>query len=72
MVHNRMEYGQVHYPVEIQIQGEQQEKDTYEVTVDANGNKVYLKNNKPITETTYRFETGRRDSSEIIRKSVNE
>lgn len=72
LVHNRMEYGQVHYPVEIEIQSEQKGKDIYEVTVDAEGNKVYLKNSKPITETTYRFETGRRDSSEIIRKSVNE
>jgi hypothetical protein len=72
LVHNKMEYGQVHYPVEIEIPGEQKEKDTYEVTVNEEGNKVFLKNGKPITETTFRFETGRRDSTEIIKKTISE
>ena len=72
LVHNKMEYGQVHYPVEIEIAGEQKEKDTYKVTLNEEGNKVYLKNGKPITETTFRFETGRRDSTEIIKKTITE
>lgn len=68
IVKNRMEREMIHYPVFINIPPVKKSKDVYEVTLDKNGNKKYLKNGMPITEITYRFETTRRDSSEIIRK----
>ncbi len=68
LVHNKMEDGQVHYPVKVEIPARRKDKDVYEVTFDALGNKLYLKNGLPISEITYQFETGRRDSTEIIKK----
>ncbi|MCW5909337.1 MAG: hypothetical protein KIS94_15835 [Chitinophagales bacterium] len=68
IVKNRMEREMIHYPVFINISPVEKSKDVYEVTVDKDGNKKYLKNGMPITEITYNFETTRRDSSEIIRK----
>lgn len=68
LVHNKMEMGQVHYPVKVEIPARRKAKDVYEVTFDAEGKKLYLKNGLPISEITYEFETGRRDSSEIIKK----
>jgi hypothetical protein len=68
MVKNRMEKELIHYPVYVNISGGERTKDVYEVTVNKDGNKLYLKNGMPITEITYRFETSRRDSTEIILK----
>jgi hypothetical protein len=68
LVKNRMQKEMIHYPVYVSIPSIEREKDVYEVTVDKEGNKEYLKNGMPITEITYRFETTRRDSTEIIRK----
>lgn len=68
LVHNRMEAGQVYYPVKVELPARRRDKDVYEVTFDADGKKMYLKNGMPISEITYEFETGRRDSSEIIKK----
>lgn len=68
IVKNRMEKEMIHYPVFVSIPAIEREKDVYEVTVDKDGNKLYLKNGMPITEITYRFETTRRDTTEIIRK----
>lgn len=68
MVKNRMEKEMIHYPVYVSIPAIEKGKDVYEVTVDKDGNKQYLKNGMPITEITYRFETARRGSTEIIRK----
>jgi hypothetical protein len=68
LVHNKMEFGMVHYPVTVEIPARPKDKDVYEVTFDKEGNKLYLKNGLPISEITYQFETGRRDSSEIIKK----
>lgn len=68
LVHNRMEVGQVHYPVTVEIPARQKGKDVYEVSFDSEGKKIYLKNGMPISELTYEFETTRRDSTEIIKK----
>lgn len=68
LVKNRMEYGQLHYPVQVAIPSLARTKDVYEITFDKDGNRLYLKNGQPVTEITYRFETSRRDSSEIIFK----
>lgn len=68
LVSNRMEQNQIHYPVAIEIRPLKREKDVYEIVFDKDGNKLYFKNKMPITEVTYRFETERRDSSEIIKK----
>lgn len=68
LIHNKMQYGQIHYPVEVDVSPVPKSKDVYEVIVKSDGTKEYLKNKMPITEITYQFETGRRDSSEIIRK----
>lgn len=69
LLKNKMETGVMHYPVQIEIPGLLKEKDVYEITFDKAGNKLYLKNGQPVTELTYLFETGRRDSSEIIKKT---
>lgn len=68
IIKNRLETGDLHYPVFVYIPPIEKQKDVYEVTVDKNGNKIYLKNGLPITEITYHFETERRDTTEIIKK----
>lgn len=68
IVKNRLETGDLQYPVIVYIPPIEKEKDVYEVTVDKEGKTRYLKNGLPITEITYRFETERRDTTEIIKK----
>lgn len=68
LIHNKMEAGLVHYPITVEISPKRKEKDVYEIFFDKDGNKQYLKNKLSISEITYQFETGRRDTSEIIKK----
>jgi CRISPR/Cas system CSM-associated protein Csm2 small subunit len=44
--------------------------DTYEMITSQSGTRQYLKNNKPVTETTYKFETTRRYEG-VLKSSRN-
>lgn len=68
LVRNRLEIGTQHLPVEVPIAPPADSADLYQIELDQEGNKRYLKNNNPITEITYRFETERLkvDSPQIV------
>lgn len=68
LVRNRLEAGTQHLPIEVPIIPPADSADLYQIELDQEGNKRYLKNNHPITEITYRFETERLklDSTQII------